>query len=75
MYKSHTKSIHYHHFVSIIDKNNRHLSGYDQISLLVMMYQHVSNHETTLALLKYEMTVDILKSKSTCLYEYKFEVL
>ena len=26
-------------------------------------------------LLKYEMTVDLLKSKSTCLYEYKFEVL
>ena len=45
------------------------------VFLLVMMYQHVSNHETTLALLKYEMTVDLLKSKSTCLYEYKFEVL
>ena len=46
-----------------------------KLVLLVMMYQHVSNHETTLALLKYEMTVDLLKSKSTCLYEYKFEVL
>ena len=40
-----------------------------------MIYQHVSNHETTLALLKYETTVDLLKSKSTCLCEYKFEVL
>ena len=48
-----------------------------KLLLFVMMYQHVhvSNHETTLALLKYEMTVDILKSKYTCLYEYKFEVL
>ena len=46
-----------------------------KLVLLVMMYQHVSNYETTLALLKYEMTVDLLKSKSTCLHEYKFEVL
>ena len=28
------KSIHYHHFVSIIDKNNRYLSGYDQITFI-----------------------------------------
>ena len=49
-----------------------------KLVLLVMMYQHVSNHETTLkyeALLKYEMTVDLIKSKYTCLYEYKFEDL
>ena len=46
-----------------------------KLVLLVMMHQHVSNHEATLALLKYEMTVDLLKSKYTCLYEYKFEVL
>ena len=46
-----------------------------KLLLFVMMYQHVNNHETTLALLKYEMTVEILKSKSTCLHEYKFEVL
>ena len=29
MYKSH-----YHHFVSIIDKNNRHISGSDQITFI-----------------------------------------
>ena len=29
-----TKSIHYHHFMSITDKNNRHLSGYDQITFI-----------------------------------------
>ena len=46
-----------------------------KLLLSVMMYQHVSNHETTLDLLKYEMTVDILKLKSTCLNEYKFEVI
>ena len=50
----------YNIFVSKIDKNNRHLSGYDQISFIVDDAP-TRNNETTLTLLKYEMTAYLLK--------------
>ena len=39
------------------------------------MCENVNNHATTLALLNYGVTAAMLNSKSTCLCEYKFEVV